>query len=90
MWVARHGAAGLGVAGWLLAVLLLLSLAAVVVLVAVLVAARRSTQPQASASVPSGAGTSAARVLLDERLARGEIDPEDYQRRRALLEGPDG
>ncbi|HEY5185478.1 MAG TPA: SHOCT domain-containing protein [Actinomycetes bacterium] len=90
MWVERRGAAGLGPAGWLLAALLLLTLAAVVVLVVVLLATRRSTQPQGSASTPPAAGPSAARVLLDERLARGEIDPEDYQRRRALLEGPDG
>lgn len=89
MWVARHGTAGLGIAGWLL-IVLLLTLAAVVVLVAVLLANRRSTQSQASAAASPGADTSAARALLDERLARGEIDPEDYQRRRALLEGPDG
>lgn len=24
--------------------------------------------------------------ILDERLARGEIDPEDYERRRRVLE----
>ena len=90
MWVARHGAPGLGIAGGLLAVLLLLTLVAVVVLVAVLLATRRSTQRQASASEPSGAATSAARVLLDERLAKGDMEPEDYQHRRALLEGPDG
>jgi uncharacterized membrane protein len=33
-------------------------------------------------------GTRATRVLhiLDERLARGEIDQDDYQERRALLQ----
>ena len=27
-----------------------------------------------------------ARELLDERLARGDIDPDDYNRRRATLD----
>jgi putative membrane protein len=31
------------------------------------------------------AGTADPVVLLDQRLARGEIDIEDYRRRRALL-----
>jgi putative membrane protein len=31
-------------------------------------------------------GGSSARRLLDERLARGEIDEEDYVRRRDLLD----
>jgi putative membrane protein len=34
-----------------------------------------------------GAGSDkAARDVLDERLARGEIDTDEYQRRRAALE----
>ncbi len=31
-----------------------------------------------------------ARRILDERLARGEIDPEEYQRLRDLLDGGTG
>jgi len=31
------------------------------------------------------AGTGSARQILDERLARGEIDAEDYRRRVDLL-----
>ena len=31
-----------------------------------------------------------ARRILDERLARGEIDPEEYQRLRDLLDGGAG
>jgi len=36
---------------------------------------------------PTGSGPSgsAARRILDERYARGEIDDEEYQRRRDLL-----
>ncbi|MGH4026255.1 MAG: SHOCT domain-containing protein [Pseudonocardiaceae bacterium] len=40
-------------------------------------------QSRASSSAPSGA--SAARGILDERFARGEIDEEEYRRRRAEL-----
>ena len=42
-------------------------------------------RPGASAttSLPSG---SAARRILDERYARGEIDDEEYRQRRDLLQ----
>ncbi|MBQ0892626.1 SHOCT domain-containing protein [Micromonospora sp. U56] len=36
-------------------------------------------------SPPSTAAASAARTILDERYARGEIDDEEYQRRRSAL-----
>jgi len=41
---------------------------------------RQSTSP--TGSDPSGV---TARRILDERYARGEIDDEEYQRRRNLL-----
>src|SRR6266700_5002585 len=31
-----------------------------------------------------------ARAILDERLARGEIDPEEYRRLREVLDGGTG
>ena len=34
---------------------------------------------------PSSVETHVARRILDERLARGEIDPQEYQSRRALI-----
>lgn len=40
--------------------------------------------------VPSGesrGGAGSARQILDERFARGEIDQDEYRRRRASLEG---
>ncbi len=44
-----------------------------------------------SVEVGAGAGTAAAmgsaRVLLDERFARGEIEADDYVQRRTLLDG---
>ncbi len=39
---------------------------------------------------PGGSGNGEdPRRILDERLARGEIQPEEYQRLRALLSGRD-
>jgi putative membrane protein len=37
----------------------------------------------------AAAGQPAARRILDERYARGEIDEEDYRARRRRLEEPD-
>ena len=34
------------------------------------------------------ASSSTARRILEERLARGEIDAEEFRTRRAALEGP--
>ncbi|WP_075957670.1 SHOCT domain-containing protein [Ornithinimicrobium sp. CNJ-824] len=67
---------------WMLLVWLLV-LVAVVAVVALLV---RSSGGRTSAS----GGRSAARRILDERYARGEIDEQDYQTRRRRLEEPDG
>jgi putative membrane protein len=39
-----------------------------------------------SDSAPSQPPAKTARELLDERLASGDIDPDDYTRRRATLE----
>src|SRR5512146_2259386 len=47
---------------------------------------RRPGQPEPGSQPPAGD----ARRILDERLARGEIDPEEYQRLRDLLDGGAG
>lgn len=39
------------------------------------------------AAPPGAAESSAARAILDERLARGEIDEETYRRTSAALRG---
>lgn len=82
---------------WLVWVLVLI---AVVALVALLVRSggdRPRTrgpvdQPPAHGADEASAsgGRSAARRILDERYARGEIDEQDYQTRRRRLEEPDG
>jgi putative membrane protein len=68
-----------GTMGWAggigMLVLMVLVLAALVSLVFVL--ARRAPQPPASADT--------ARRILDERFARGEIDQDEYERRRDAL-----
>lgn len=73
-----HNPGTMGWAGGIgMLVLMALVLAAVVSLAVVL--ARRGPQP------PSPADT--ARRILDERFARGEIDQEEYERRRDALTG---
>jgi putative membrane protein len=48
----------------------------------------RPSQSPSSPSEQAWPGeVSSARRILDERYARGEIDEQEYQRRRALLEG---
>lgn len=45
----------------------------------------------ASTSTPPTAGrapASPALAVLDDRLARGEIDADEYERRRAVLDEP--
>jgi len=70
--------------GWAMMIVwtLLLVLLAAGLLWAILAAGRTaSTQPR-----QSDASARSARELLDERLATGEIDIEEYQRRRQALE----
>ena len=69
-----------GWGGWLLMSLGMLAFwALVVVAVIALVRTLRDDNPQ-----HSGSGVDPRR-LLDERFARGEIDAEEYQQRRELL-----
>ncbi len=76
---------GMGWGGWLLAGLLVLVLLAAVVAVVLLVVRGTSTRPDPRSGEP--AGRSGAEGLLDERYARGEIDEEEYLRRRNVLRG---
>ncbi len=46
-------------------------------------AAATSTRP-----AEGGAPASPALAVLDDRLARGEIDADEYERRRAVLDEP--
>jgi putative membrane protein len=80
--------AGRGWSGWLMmTIVLMIFLGLVAVLLYGLVrgsaAAGAATKPE---EVPGQARSSAARVL-DERLARGEIDVADYEQRKTALRG---
>ena len=78
---------------WIGIVFMVLLVALVVAgLVALIVWISRNGQaptPGAAAGpTPSAAGPPIdARRILDERLARGDIDPEEYRSRRDALEG---
>ena len=79
--LASHG-------GWVWPLLLLVGLTLFVV---GLVLLRRVTPSGATAGEGRGplpgAGSVTAHAILDERLARGEIDAEEYRRRRSVLDG---
>ena len=87
MWWRHHdsGVSGAMIGLWVLIVVL------VVALVAVLVVLLRNAdrQPRPGGTAPPLAN---ARRLLAERFARGEIDADEYERRRSLLrdESDDG
>ena len=70
-----------GGGGWLLMTLLMLFVLVLAVgaLIWVLRANHGPRWHQADSSVAT------SRQILDERYARGEIDEEEYQRRRAIL-----
>jgi putative membrane protein len=75
--MGQSGTSGL----WLLVVVLFLLLAAVS---AALVWVLRATGPRRGNQLPAG-DTSSAERILEDRLARGEIDEDTYLRTRALL-----
>lgn len=71
---------GPGWGGWIAMTLMMLAFWGLLVGGAFLVwRATRDSAPRTPAGPPE------AERLLDERFARGEIDEEDYQRRRTLL-----
>jgi len=84
MHYGDYGDAGMGWAGWLVMVTMMVVFWGAIAWV-IITLIRSNRVP---AGPPGLAGTDAMRVL-DERFARGEIDQDDYQQRRAVLrEGP--
>jgi len=79
-------------AGWIAVLFLVLVVALVVTaIVALIVWMSRTRQPAGAGPsgppVPPVGPAVDARRILDERLARGEIDPAEYRTRREALEG---
>lgn len=72
--------------GWGMFALMVIAVAAIVVLVIWLV---RSTSISIAHSgrTPEGAPTETPMQILDRRLAQGEIAPEEYKERAAILGG---
>ncbi len=76
---------------WILLAAALLVFAGALALIIVTLFRHRAGPPGPAAPVP-GPGSPRPRPdalrILDERLARGEIDGDEYTRRRSLIEGP--
>jgi putative membrane protein len=70
--------------GWGWAMMVLLTL--VFLLLIGLIAWLAASNGRAPGSTDTAVGRSSARNILDERLARGEIDIDEYNRRLAALE----
>ncbi|HEY3035140.1 MAG TPA: SHOCT domain-containing protein [Streptosporangiaceae bacterium] len=66
---------------WVWPVLVVVGLLVIGYVVVRLAQGRQGASPTGSDPAPG----SAARRILEERYARGEIDAEEYQRRRDLL-----
>jgi putative membrane protein len=69
---------GMGWAGWLLGSVMMFAFWALIVIVIVALVRGRGA---------AGFGQRNPEQILDERFARGEIDIEEYTRRRELLRG---
>lgn len=76
---------GMYAGGWLMMLLTLLLIAALVTLAYLAFRGGLGSSGSAGRGAQPSAGS--ARDLLDQRLVRGEISPEDYRETRALLEG---
>jgi len=75
-----YGGGGIGWGGWLVMVMMMVVFWGAIAWV--LVTLIRNSGSRQHDAPPAG---SDALKILDERFARGEIDDEEYQRRRAVL-----
>jgi putative membrane protein len=72
---------------WVMGIGALVVLSLFVVLIVVLVRRDQSSEPSSRRAVD---GTSSAESVLADRLARGEIDEDEYRRRRDALRECEG
>ena len=73
--------------GWVMVLLMLVFVVAVVVAV---VALLRGWSPASSPRTAAGPGPADPRAILQERLARGEIDEPEYRARMRALDETSG
>ena len=78
---------GVGAGFWVMVVMMLLVLVAVLALLYLLVTRTGAVSGREPGGREGGAAPREAERLLDERFARGEIDEDEYRRRRAVLHG---
>lgn len=77
--------------GWGMGALMLIAVVAVVVLVVWVVRSTGSHHAHHAGPAPAGPAGAASETpaqILDRRLAQGDITPEDYQARAAILNKP--
>ncbi|WP_426625252.1 SHOCT domain-containing protein [Leifsonia sp. McL0607] len=82
MWGWMMGGAPLG---WLIWLVVPLLLVAGLIVLLVLTLTRRGAPPESGPGAPGVPRAPSAREILDQRYARGEIDHDDYIRRRDEL-----
>ena len=82
----RYGDGGVGWGGWLVMVVMMVVFWGAVAWVIVTLI-RHGSSPGQLPAQPGGTTGPDALQILDERFARGEIDEEEYQRRRKVLRG---
>ena len=82
----RFWSSAVAAGGWLgMSLLMLAFWGLLAVGVVALVRALRRDQPRPAEPMQARAPDANARTILDERFARGEIDADEYTRRRDLL-----
>lgn len=72
--------------GWGMGVLMVLAIVAIVVLVVWLV--RSTAHHTAATAGPQSAVSETPQQILERRFAQGEITPEEFQERAAILKKP--
>lgn len=78
---------GVGAGFWVMVVMMLLVLVAVLALLYLLVTRSGAMSGREPGGREGAVAPREAERLLDERFARGEIDEDEYRRRRAVLHG---
>ena len=81
----HHPWMGMGAGRGPLGLLFVLAVVALVVWAIVTLTRKWGTHARPAVASPAGPPATTAQQILDERFARGEIDAEEFTRRRALL-----